>query len=250
MEKIFIKNSHWEKLAGVFYSNENSKKLIIFCHGRIVTKDHPFYPELCQKLFESGFSAYRFDFSGNGGSEGNFMECTITKDIGDIKSVADYFRKKGYELFCLIGHSQGAVEVLLHQAKYGSAKCAVDISGLVDQRDMATRKYTKIQVDEMNKEGFTTIDYEGKKWKISKLYFDDRAGYGDIRNEVKKIKSPILVLHGTNDEDINYSNGEKMRKILKKKDEFIPVKGASHFYVNKIHRKILFDSILGWLKIQ
>ena len=249
-KKSTIKNSSGEKLAGIFYPNKNSGKLIIFCHGRLANKDNPFYVEICKKLFESGFNVYRFDFSGNGESEGKFEECTISKDVEDIKSAVDYFKKKNYEIFCIIGHSQGAVEVLLHQAKYDSAKCVVDISGLVDQRDMTTGKYAKEQINEINKKGFTKIKYKGKSFNISKKYFYDRAGYGDIRNEVKKIKAPILVLHGTSDEDINFENGLKMKKILKKKDKFVPVEGAGHFYVNPKHRKRLFGSIADWLEKQ
>ena len=247
MKKIFIKNSYGEQLAGVFYSNRNSKRLVIFCHGRLVTKDHDFYPELCRKLSESGFNTYRFDFSGNGESGGKFEKCTISKDIEDIKSVVDFFKKRGYEISCLIGHSQGAVEILLHQSKYNSAKSVIGISGLVDQRDMTTRKYTKAQIDELNKKGFTIIEYDDKKWNIPRKYFYDRASYGDIRHKVKKIKAPILVFHGTDDEDIGYVNGEKMVEILKKKDTFISIKGAGHFYANPKHRKILFDSIVEWL---
>ena len=250
MQKLTVKNSSKEKLAGIFYPVNNSKKLIIFCHGRLVNKDNPFYVRLCEKLFESGFNIYRFDFSGNGESEGDFLKCTITKDIEDLKSVADYFKKKNYEVFCIIGHSQGAVEVLLHQSKYNSAKCVVDISGLVDQRDKTTRKYSNAQINEINRKGFTVIKYGGRKWKISEEYFYDRAGYGDIRNKINKIKVPILALHGAEDEDIDYSNGLKIKKVMGKKDRFIPIEGASHFFVNPKHRKILFDSITDWIEKQ
>lgn len=248
MKKLTIKNSFGEKLNGAFYQSNKSKKLIVFCHGRLVNKDNPIYIEICRKLFENGFNAYRFDFSGNGKSEGRFEESTISKDIEDVKSVVDYFKNKNYGIFCLIGHSQGAVEVLLHQSKYNSAKCVIDISGLVDQRDMTTRKYTKAQIEEINKKGYTKVEYGGKKWNISKKYFYDRAGYGDIRKEVKKIKSPILVLHGTLDEDINFENGLKMKKILKKKDKFVQVKGAGHFYANESHKNRLISEIIKWLK--
>ena len=250
MQKLTVKNPCKEKLTGIFYPVNNSKKLIIFCHGRLVNKDNSFYVELCEQLFESGFNVCRFDFSGNGESEGDFLECTITKDVEDIKSVADFFKKKKFKIFCIIGHSQGAVEALLHQSKYNSAECVVDISGLIDQRDKTIRKYSNAQINEINRKGFTVIKYGGRKWKISKEYFYDRAGYGDIRNKIKKIKVPILALHGAEDEDINYSNGLKIQKILKKKDKFVSVEGAGHFYVNPKHRKILINSVLDWLEKQ
>ena len=99
MEKLTIKNSSGEKLAGILYPIKNSGKLIIFCHGRLVNKDNPFYAELCGKLSESGFNVYSFDFSGNGESEGKFEECTISKDVEDIKSAVDFFKKKIMKYF-------------------------------------------------------------------------------------------------------------------------------------------------------
>jgi len=247
MEKIFIKNSKGEKLVGISHESK-SNKLIIVCHGRVCTKDEHFYPELCQELAKAGFNAFRFDFSGNGESEGKFEDSTITKEIEDIKSVVDYFKKEKYEIFCLIGHSQGAIEVLLHQAKYGSAKSVVDIAAYADQRDATTRKFSEKQIQELNKNGSLQLNAFEKSFKVYKKYFYDRAAYGDIREKIRKITAPVLVVHGTEDKDVPFSNSQKIISALNKKRRLIQIKGADHFFANNGHRKMLMSSIVEWLE--
>ena len=244
MQKLDINNSKGEKLAGILYKAENSNKIIIVCHGRLCTKDSHFYPELCQKLHENGFNAYRFDFSGNGQGQGQFKESTISKDIEDIKSVVDFLKEKGFEIFCLIGHSQGSVEVLLHQAKYGSAKHIIDIAGVVDQENQTIRKYTPQQIQELESKGFFTILSDGQYFDISKEYFYDRYEYGDIRHKVMGIKVPVLVIHGTKDGDIDFVNGKMMHEAIEG-SKFVPIEGAGHFFEDEGHRSQLIKNIVN-----
>ncbi len=248
MKKLIIKNLLGEKLVGILHESKKSNKLVIACHGRVCTKDEHFYPELCKKLEENGFSAFRFDFSGNGESEGKFEDSTITKEIEDIKSVVDFFKKKNYEIFCLIGHSQGAVEVLLHQAKYNSAKAVVDIAAYADQRDATLDKYPDEKMKELNKKEFLELNAWGKSFRLYKIYFYDRVAYGDIRKKIREIKAPVLVIHGAEDRDVPSTNSEKIFSALNKKSRFIPIKDADHFFADEGHRKILISTIVSWLK--
>ena len=249
MKKLIIKNSYGEKLAGILHESK-SENIVLVCPGRVCTKEEYFYPELCESLASNGFNSFRFDFSGNGESGGKFEECTISKDILDIKSVVDYFKSKGYEIFCLIGHSLGAVEVLLYQSKYNSARRVVDIAAYADQRDATIKKFSEKQIEELNEKGFIKANSWGKKFNVYKKYFYDRANYWDIRKQVKKIKTPILVVHGTEDKDVPLENSEKIAFALNKKSKFVPIIGAEHFYANPKHRQRLFKEINSWLKLQ
>jgi len=247
--KSIIKNSFGEKLVGILHTAAKSNKLVVVCHGRVCTKEEHFYPELCERLTDNGFNSFRFDFSGNGESEGKFEDSSITKDIKDIKSVVDYFKKKGFRIFCLAGHSQGAVEVLLHQAKYKSAECVVDIAAYADQREATIKKYPKEKIKELNEKGYIMLNAWNKIFKLTKKYFYDRASYGDIRKKVRKIKVPILVVHGTDDRDVDFSNGLKMKRALIEDGAFLPIEGADHFFKDKIYKGILISSIIRWLKV-
>ena len=248
MEKIIIKNLHNENLVGILHSTKKTKKLVIVCHGRLCTKDQHFIPYLCSEICRNGFNAFRFDFSGNGESEGLFEKSTITKEIFDIKSVANFFIEKGYEFYTLIGHSKGAVDVLVFQSKYNLAKKIVDISGLVDQKYETSKKYTKTQIAKLKVNGFFNIRSNNQNFKISKEYFYDRLKYGDIRKFVKKIKVPSLVLHGVIDNDTKVENSNIMIKNLNNLSKLTLISGAGHFFQGKRCRQELTNSIIKWLK--
>ncbi|MBN1156625.1 alpha/beta hydrolase [Candidatus Woesearchaeota archaeon] len=235
---VEIINSKGEKLKGILHKAD-SNRLVIVCHGFNCTKETAFIPQLCNELAKNGFNAFRFDFAGNRESEGRFEDATISKEIKDIKSVSDYF-SNDYEVFCLIGHSKGAVEVLLNQAKYKTARNVVDIAGVVNQEQQTSTKYSGQQIKELKVKGYFT--YNGLK--ISKEYYDDRLGYGDIRKEVKKIKVPVLVVHGTEDDDVPFENGKLMAEALR--CDFKIIKGADHFF--RKYEKKLITSIIDFLR--
>jgi pimeloyl-ACP methyl ester carboxylesterase len=119
-----VKNSSKEKLSLKFtIKDENSRDLIILCHGLFHTKDSVFLPYLDEKL---PYNTLSFDFSGNGESEGVFSLGEYHKEVDDIHAVVDHADRLGYRVIALIGHSKGANDVLLYSAKYGNVPIIVN----------------------------------------------------------------------------------------------------------------------------
>ncbi|ORZ15821.1 protein-tyrosine phosphatase-like protein [Absidia repens] len=52
------------------------------------------------------FSSFRFDFRGNGESDGKPGYANMKEDAHDIATVATHFEKKGYEVYGIIGRSR------------------------------------------------------------------------------------------------------------------------------------------------
>jgi fermentation-respiration switch protein FrsA (DUF1100 family) len=60
-----------------------------------------------------------------------------------------------------------------------------------------------------------------------------------------KVNAPITIFHGTNDGVIPYRNANKLKKVLKEKDQFITIEGGWHNNLNDyplFHQKL--DAIL------
>ena len=51
--------------------------------------------QIAQDLARAGFMAMRFDFSGNGQSEGVFAETSYSKHISEMKTAAAFLMEKG-----------------------------------------------------------------------------------------------------------------------------------------------------------
>ncbi|KAF8081193.1 hypothetical protein N665_0900s0001 [Sinapis alba] len=70
-ERIEIPNSHNEKLVGLLHET-GSRDVVVLCHGFRSNKNDTIMKSVAAAIEKEGISAFRFDFSGNGESEGSF----------------------------------------------------------------------------------------------------------------------------------------------------------------------------------
>jgi hypothetical protein len=62
---------------------------------------------------------------------------------------------------------------------------------------------------------------------------------------LKDVAAPIIILHGTDDGVVPYSNAKRLIPVLKQNDEFVTIEGGSHNDLNNFpifHQKL--DSLL------
>ncbi|MFA6088305.1 MAG: alpha/beta hydrolase [Candidatus Woesearchaeota archaeon] len=254
-KSLSITNDSKEKLIGFLGTPKDplkGKKLVIMCHGYTGHKNNVFFSMLSKLLNEQGYYTYRFDFAGNGESEGKFEESTITKEIEDIKSVGLYFTEKGYDLLSILGHSKGGTDVLMNQTKYHGAKSVVALAAKVYGAKGMDKKYSKEQMELLEKQGFFLFEKKGKIFKISKLNIDDRIkNYADIREKCEQILVPVLLVHGTNDITTPVDESKDLIKVLNMKSTLKTIEGADHNFTNEEHQKIMFNTItifLSWVE--
>ncbi|PNV85689.1 MAG: osmotically inducible protein C, partial [Desulfobacteraceae bacterium] len=115
MQKQIQFSNHWgETLAGTFHvPTEDCRRGIILGHCFTCSRHTKILRDLSLALVEEGFKVLRFDFSGNGQSEGNFAESIYSKQISDMKVAASFMSTEGVSWFGLAGHSMGAMVALL-----------------------------------------------------------------------------------------------------------------------------------------
>jgi hypothetical protein len=130
-EKVTILSAKGLKLAGEL-GDTGSRDLCILCHGFRSSRADPSLVTLAAALAGAAFSTYRFDFTGNGESEGAFAYGSYWREAEDLRSVVNYWRFRGWRVVSLIGHSKGGNAVLLYASKYGDVACIVNVSGRFD----------------------------------------------------------------------------------------------------------------------
>jgi predicted alpha/beta-fold hydrolase len=106
-----------------------SKEVCILCHGFRSSKLSGTLSALSTGLAEAGVSTFRFDFSGNGKSEGKFAYGNYWQEVEDLRAAVEFLASKGSRVVCVAGHSKGGNCAVLYASKYHDVPCVINISG-------------------------------------------------------------------------------------------------------------------------
>jgi len=249
MEKeVSFKNKAGEKLIGYLHKPKSkTTKGMILAHCFTCSRHVKIMRHLCDHLAESGFLVLRFDFSGNGDSEGAFEDANYSKEIQDMKSAINFMcDKKGIKKLGMIGHSMGsAVSILSAKEKKVNALCTLagssNTASIVSIFDQKT-------LDKIYSEGQAKVTLFGKKFTMNKEFFEDAEKH-DIEEALNKLNKPYCVVHGDKDTIILVANAKRLYKYAKsKKKELHIIKGSDHMFSKKPHFEEMENIVLEWFK--
>jgi alpha/beta superfamily hydrolase len=84
----------------------------LFAHCFTCGKDIFAAPQIAQGLTARGIAVLRVDFTGIGGSEGDFANTNFSSNVQDLVAAADYLRRRQAASSLLISPSLGGAAVL------------------------------------------------------------------------------------------------------------------------------------------
>lgn len=205
--------SQKRRLVGVFHQVKNKEKapLVITCHGLESYKDSDKYLQIAER-FTNDFSVFRFDFSGCGESEGDPIK-NLPNRIYDLMAAIDLMKKNPYvDRIGLLGSSMGGYLSIIAADKE-------NISAVVT-------------------------------WSAPYIIDDETLPSIDIdaRDVIKRIKSPILIIHGDKDEIVPLEHAIKLYNHANQPKELKIIKGADHRFLNPVNREEAINLSLEWFK--
>lgn len=216
-----IRNRHGERLDYAFHPTQGEARgLVILGHGVTGNKDRPLLIALAEALEASGFSVLRFSFSGNGLSEGHFVDSCITKEVEDLGSVLDVL---GRQPVTYMGHSMGAAVGVLRAAMDSRIGALVSLAGMVDTAGFASREFG----DQIPDQGCM---WEKSDCPLSSRYMNDLTAIGSVASHASSIKIPWLLVHGTEDDVVPLEDSLTMEPLAKSAAEIHAIDGADHVF--------------------
>src|SRR5262249_56995070 len=100
----------------------------LFAHCFTCSKESKAAATISAALAERGIAVLRFDFTGLGGSEGDFANTHFSSNVDHLVSAADHLRATRGAPAILIGHSLGGAAVLAAAARIPHARALVTIA--------------------------------------------------------------------------------------------------------------------------
>lgn len=248
MERITFKNSRNLSLVGNLYPSI-SKSIIIMCHGFMSNKySRGRFDKLATAFNEYGFNVFSFDFSGCGESDNDSL--TIEKEVDDLESAILYVKSKGYEGIALYGHSLGTLICL---KGYTPEIITMVLSGALtgSMKYNWEEFFTKEQMEELKEKGYITeciCEEVREKIIIDRKILD---GFELINQKelLEKVKCPVLLIHGNNDEEekLLLEKSKVAIDLLSIDSKLKIIDGADHSFFD--HFDIVVKLAVDWFKV-
>lgn len=243
--KIEFANDQGEKLQGTVHRPEKeSTRAVILGHCFTCSRHTLILRRICQSLQAAGFIALRFDFSGNGQSEGSFTASTYTKQIGEMKRAVEVVRDEGAEWIGLCGHSLGGMVGML--AAPGIPLCRAVCA--IAPRSVVTREeflLTPDQQRELVSHRAVSFQSRGRSLLLSEDFFRDAASYSLIET-VGSMTLPLLLVHGDRDEITSSDHTFRLAAANPAHIETVIVRGADHMFSLEDHRADVARTVTAW----
>lgn len=224
--KVSFLNRQKEKLAGVLEGT--GTKGVIFSHGFTGNKDEWGRFLKATLVVAKDFRVLRFDFSGNGESEGKFEESHFSKETDDLLSAIAFMKEQGCTSIGLYGHSMGGAVSILAAAR--EKVQAVATSAAVVYPNPA--RMAKFAREWVNKELPTE--------------FLENVANTNVLQAVSKINAPLLIMHGDRDTIIPVEEARQLYAHAKEPKKLVIINGADHDFEGQVEQ--LAKEMAEWMK--
>lgn len=247
--QIQFPNHRGEKLSATIHLPDGpSRRGVILGHCFTCSRHTTILRSVCHALAEQGFTVLRFDFSGNGQSEGSFVESTYSKQIAEMETAAAFLAGRGVSWLGLAGHSMGAMVALLAGAEIGSVRaiCALAARSRVMG---AAALLTPGQLQELQERGRVRFVSRGRALEISREMFSDAARH-DLGRAVASLVQPLLLVHGAEDEITPVDEAYRIQRYRPEGTRLAVIPGADHMFSGDEHRQNVAEVVVSWFKEQ
>ena len=210
-------------LRAYIYGADNDKGLLVFAHG--ISSGHERYLNTLTWFVDNGWRVFAYDATGSGHSEGAGTK-GLPQSALDLDAALDYIEADP-ELSALprflMGHSWGGYAVTAVLNFGHEVDGVASVAGYAVPVEMIY-EFAKGVVGDARPLLYPSI------WLYNKLLFGEYAGLSAV-DGINSTDTPILIIHGTEDETIGYTESaiiNKRGEITNPNVQYITLEGCTH----------------------
>lgn len=203
----------------------DARAYAIFAHCFTCSKQSKAATYLSAALAEQGIAMLRFDFTGLGGSGGDFANTNFSSNVADLVVAADYLRANHGTPEILIGHSLGGAAVLAAAPKIADARAVATINAPFDPAHVLHLMAAAHPEIELAGEAEVTLG--GRPFRIRKQFIEDLEQHR-VTEGIKRMKKALLVMHAPLDVTVNIDNAAQIFLAARHPKSFVSLDGADH----------------------
>lgn len=215
----------------------------LFAHCFTCSKDIHAARRIAAALTEHGFGVLRFDFTGLGGSGGDFANTDFSSNVEDLCAALAFMEERGRPVRLLIGHSLGGAAVLQATARAPAIEGVVTIGAPSDVNHVLGN--FEADLDTIEAKGEAQVTLGGRQFSIRKSFIDD-AREQSLLETVRGLRRPLLVMHSPTDDTVDVENARALYEAAFHPKSFVGLDGASHLLDDPADAEFVAAMIGAW----
>uniref|UniRef100_A0A0D9Z3E3 Small ribosomal subunit protein uS10c n=1 Tax=Oryza glumipatula TaxID=40148 RepID=A0A0D9Z3E3_9ORYZ len=204
---------------------------------------------LSDALTSENISVFRFDFTGNGESEGTFQYGNYYKEVDDLCDVILHFKKHKRDTRGIAGHSKGGNVVILYSSIHRDVASIINMSGRFDLRRGIADRLGSDYMEKIDRYGFIDVGVKTGRsiYRVTKESLMDRLKI-DMKSACMSIdpKCRVLTIHGSDDDIVPSEDALEFDKYISNHELSI-IEGADHRY--SLHHLELATIVLKFINV-
>jgi hypothetical protein len=248
-QAITFQDADGHNIAGVLAKPDGkADRIAVLCHGFLSNKNSKTNKTLTDLLLPQGIATFRFDFFGQGESEGPFERITVTTAVQQALAALDLVKARGYRKLALVGSSFGGLVALLTAAKSPKLSCLALKCPVPDFPEMLNLEFGDKGMAEWKKTGTIPNVVPGGSGRIRLSYgfYEDctrHIGYA----AAKAVAAPTLIVQGNADEYVPIHQSRHLADELSGKNVLVVLPGADHHFSNPEHFRKMTTLLAQWV---
>lgn len=215
----------------------------LFAHCFTCSKDGAAGRRIAEALTGEGIAVLRFDFTGLGGSGGDFASTNFSSNVADLLKAAAFLRETHAAPKLLIGHSLGGAAMLVAAREIPEAVAVVTIAAPADADHVL--KNFHADLERIRDDGAAVVELAGRRFTIEKQFLEDIAEQ-NVRERVAHLRKALLVLHAPRDETVGIDNATRIFVAAKHPKSFVSLDSADHLLTDPADAAYAAGVIAAW----
>lgn len=196
-------------------------------------------------LAAEGIATLRFDFTGLGGSEGDFANTGFAANVEDLVAAAAHLQATIGAPAVLIGHSLGGAAVLAAAPRIASVKAVVTIGAPFDPAHVLHN--IKGDLDAIRRDGAGDVTIGGRAFRLAARFLDATTG-DDPGPRIGRLGRALLVLHAPTDDTVGIENARLIFDAARHPKSFVTLDRADHLLTDNADPAYVAKLIASWVE--
>ncbi|MEZ5833965.1 MAG: alpha/beta fold hydrolase [Dongiaceae bacterium] len=244
-DKVEFKGAGGDLLAGRLDRPTGRPRAFgLFAHCFTCSKDVFAAQRIATGLAERGIAILRFDFTGLGGSAGDFGNTNFSSNIADLLAAADFLRAQHEAPKLLIGHSLGGAAVRLAAIKVPECAAVATINAPFDPQHV--QHLFADSLDAIKRDGSAKVTLAGRSFTLRQDFVDDLMTHAPADN-LRQLKRALLIFHATQDKLVGIENARLAYEAALHPKSFFALDGADHFISKREDAVYIADLLAAWI---